>query len=241
MRLGDATVLVVDDEPDLRDIFSAWLEHQGCLVFTAANGAEALQVLEAEKIDALVSDIRMPVMDGVALVRKVYERKLLIPSIIFVSGYGDVGPREMYGLGVEALLEKPLKRQDLLSVLENSLMDSDQNWLTPSAEPMAQSLAMEIVSLEGAMRSCQFQLGRGGCCFSSSGLLIQQKTTHLSIRFAEEGLCLEAEGKVRWFDEDTAQTGMSFDYLDPDCREWVIGAMRDGSRRSFIPQCRTCS
>jgi CheY-like chemotaxis protein len=241
MRLREATVLVVDDEPDLREIFSAWLEVEGCRVFDAANGAEALEVLEAEKIDALVSDIHMPIMDGVALARTVYESKLVIPSIILASGSSDVMPREMHGFGVETLMRKPLKRQDLIRVLENSLMESDQNWLTPSAEPMAQTVAMEIASLEESMRSCQFQLGRGGCCFFSNRLLTEQKTTHLSIRFQKESLCLEAQGTVRWFDYDTAQTGMSFDYLDPECRDWVIDAMRTRSSRSFIPQCSSCS
>src|ERR1035438_4781454 len=75
MRLEEATILVVDDEPDLREVFSAWLQQAGCLVFTAANGAEALEVLDAQKIDALVSDIRMPVMDGIALVQAIYEKK----------------------------------------------------------------------------------------------------------------------------------------------------------------------
>jgi CheY-like chemotaxis protein len=128
MRLEEATILVVDDEPDLREIFSAWLQHEGCLVFTATNGAEALEVLAAHRIDAMVSDIRMPVMDGVALVRTIFERKLPIP-IILVSGFGNVEPTEMYRLGVKALMEKPLRRQDLLCVLENGLMEGEHGRL----------------------------------------------------------------------------------------------------------------
>ena len=128
MRLEEATILVVDDEPDLREIFSAWLQHAGCVVLTAANGAEALEILAVRKIDALVSDIRMPVMDGITLVRAIYERKLAIP-IILVSGYANAEPVEMYGLAVEALMEKPLNRKDLLRVLENSLIEREQKGL----------------------------------------------------------------------------------------------------------------
>jgi len=240
MKLEDATILVVDDEEDLREILSAWLERSGSRVLTGANGVEALKLLETEKVDALVSDIRMPIMGGVELVRTIYDMKLTIPSIIFVSGFGDMEPREMFGLGVEALMDKPLSRKELLRVLEASLMESEQHWLTPSAEPMAQSLTMEIESLEGAMRTCQFQLGRGGCCFTSTHPLTEEKTVNLSIQFAKEGLSLRSQGKVRWFDDQTGQSGVSFDYLEPECREWVIGAMREGSKRSFIPQCRAC-
>jgi CheY-like chemotaxis protein len=124
MRLQEATVLMVDDEPELLELFSAWLEHEGCLVFTATNGVEALKVLEAEKIDALISDVYMPVMDGVALVRTAYERKILIPSIILVTGLRDLWPLESLGHGVYTVLDKPLKRKDLLLVLQNSLTEA---------------------------------------------------------------------------------------------------------------------
>jgi CheY-like chemotaxis protein len=238
MRLEEATVLVVDDEKDLRDIFGAWLCRKGCRVLTAANGLEALEVLDRERIDVLVSDIRMPVMGGVELVRTIYERKLPVPSIVFVSGYGDVDAREMYGLGVEALMEKPLSRNDFLRVLDHSLMERGQLWLTPSATPVTQSLALEMESTEDARGRCQFELGRGGCYFVSDRPLTEQTTIGLSIHFAKERLSLSATGQVRWFDKETSQTGLSFDYLAPECHAWVIAAIRDGAHPGFIPQCR---
>ncbi len=240
MRLEEAKILVVDDEPDLREIFAQWLGRLGCTVLTAANGVDALKLLNTTKIDVLLSDVRMPVMSGVELVRNIFARKLMIPSIVFVSGYGDVEAREMYALGVEALMEKPLSRQDLLRVLEHSLMERDQLWLDPAPEPMAQRVAIEIASLKEATESCEFGLGRGGCCFFSENPLAEEKTVALSIQFATENLCLKAQGRVQWY-EKAGQAGVSFSYLDPECREWVLASMRDGAYRSFIPDCRTCS
>jgi CheY-like chemotaxis protein len=237
MKLEEATVLVVDDEKDLREIFSAWLGRKGCRVLTAANGVEALAILDTEKVDVLVSDIRMPIMGGVALVRNIYERRLLIPSIIFVSGYGDVEPREMYGLGVEALMEKPLSRKDLIRTLEDSLREREQLWQTPAADPMAQNIVLEIESLESALRACEFQLGRGGCCFKAKTPLEEEKTIGLIAHFRKEGLDLKLQGRVRWTVADTLQAGVAFEYLDPSCRDWVIGAMHRGLSRSFIPPC----
>jgi CheY-like chemotaxis protein len=237
MKLEDATILVVDDEKDLREIFSAWLGRRGCRVLTAANGLEALKVLETEKIDVLVSDIRMPVMGGVALVRTIHEKKLVIPSIIFVSGYGDVEAREMYGLGVELLMEKPLSRNDLIRALEESLTDREDLWRVPSTTPMEQDLSLEIESLNRALATCHFQLGRGGCCIFA-GQPLEEKTIDLFIRFALEGLCLKAQGKVRWYKKETGHAGVSFSYLDAECRDWTIAAIRESANRSFIPQCR---
>lgn len=235
MKLNQATVLVVDDELELLEIFSAWLGHSG-RVLTAPNGAEALKILAVEKIDVLISDIRMPVMDGLTLVRRIDELGLLVPSIIFVSGFGDVQPREMYALGVERLMEKPLGRKDLLRAIDESLMEREELWLTPSTQPMEQNLMLELDSLANAMVTCSFQLGRGGCCFSVDRPL-EEATIDLSIRFKQEGLRLKAQGTVRWYDKATGHAGVAFSYLEPGCRGWMIDAMQVRVHRSFIPQC----
>ena len=153
----------------------------------------------------------------------------------------------MYGLGVEALMEKPLTRKDFIRAMEQCLMEREELWRTSPATPMAQRAALEIESLGEAMRLSEFQLGRGGCCFPSwhgaeeTHPLEAEKTIDLSIRFAQEGLSLSVQGKVRWVDQETAQAGMSFDYLGKECRAWVIGAMRNGAYRSFIPPGRARS
>jgi CheY-like chemotaxis protein len=235
MKLEEAVVLVVDDEAELRDIFERWLARKGSKVLTAANGADALRVLATQKIDVLISDIRMPVLDGVSLVRRIHEMGLFIPSIVFVSGFGDVEPREMYALGVERLIEKPLSRKDLIRALEESLMEREELWLTPLGEPTERTVALEVESLSDSPGS--FQLGRGGCCFVSDAVLVENQTIDLGITLSAEGLSLRASGVVRWYAGDTGCTGMAFRYLDPQCRGWVIQAMKAGGVHSFIPRC----
>jgi CheY-like chemotaxis protein len=237
MKLSDATVLIVDDELELLEIFAAWLERMGCRIFTAANGAEALEILLREEVHALVSDIRMPIMDGVTLLRRVHELSLTIPSIILVSGFGDVERKEMHALGVERLLEKPLRRQHLLQALEQGLLEREELWRTPAEEPADQVMAirMERPGVQGA--ECGFQLGRGGCCFPSDRKLTEDRILDLTATFEEEGLTLHMEGEVEWFNPDCGCAGLAFRYLDPSCREWVLGAIRESGTRCFIPQC----
>ena len=67
MQLKDATVLIVDDEPDLLDIMADWFRREAHCVLIAANGKEALDAIEANQVDVVVSDVRMPVMDGPGL------------------------------------------------------------------------------------------------------------------------------------------------------------------------------
>ena len=237
MRLEEATVMVVDDEPELREIFSAWLGRKGCRVLTASNGQEALKTMQKEAVDVLVSDIRMPVMGGIELVRTICKMDLLIPSIIFVTGFGDVDPREMHALGVEALLEKPLERKNLLRVLDECLMAREDLWLTPLPEPADQSVTRQLESMHNAAGICTFQLGRGGCCFAIDRPLEEEQTIELDFCFAREGLRLKAQGTVRWVSIDASHAGVAFQYVDPGCRNWVIGTIHKNTMRKFIPSC----
>jgi hypothetical protein len=144
----------------------------------------------------------------------------------------------MYGLGVEALMEKPLGRNDLIRALEDSLREPGELWLTPATAPMEQSVDITLESVEEAASTCQFQMGRGGCCFTSNLPLTRGMTIGLSIQFARDGRSVMAQGVVRWFDSASSQAGVSFFYLDPSCRSWVIDTIREQARRSFVPQCR---
>jgi CheY-like chemotaxis protein len=69
--LEQASILYVEDEPFLRESMAAWLKQKAERVFCAEHGAEALEILAANKIDLVVSDVRMPVMDGITLVKKI--------------------------------------------------------------------------------------------------------------------------------------------------------------------------
>ncbi|MDB6037826.1 MAG: hypothetical protein JWM99_1667, partial [Verrucomicrobiales bacterium] len=80
-------VLIVDDLPTNLKLLRAVLEAEGLTVFAAADGIEALQVLELEKVDAIISDILMPRMDGYRLcfeVRK-NERLKRLPFIFYTA------------------------------------------------------------------------------------------------------------------------------------------------------------
>jgi CheY-like chemotaxis protein len=237
MKTERATVLIVDDEPELREIFALWLNREGYTILTAANGADALKLLTTERVDALISDIRMPIMDGIALVRRIFEMKLALPSIIFVSGFGDVSVREMYALGVEAMIAKPLVRKDLLHALASSLKEREQLWLTPAEQPVTESVAFSFESLARAHTHCEFRIGRGGICLRSSRAFVEDALVDLAVEFTQEGLAIRGQGVVRWCSVKDQRIGVEFVYLDPACREWVIPRMHGTAPLPFIPGC----
>jgi CheY-like chemotaxis protein len=235
VNLNDAIILVVDDEPILLGIFAKWLLAVGCRrVLTAANGAAALAILQAESVDLLLTDVRMPVMDGVTLVRRLAESGTTLPSIVFVSGFGDVDRREMYALGVEAFIAKPFDRKDLLCVLENAVADRSTLWHTEMAIAPRVSLLIEADRLDDIASTDGVGLGRGGFSVCSSEPISPGKIA-FRLLLAHPAMEISGQGFVRWSSRTDCKAGMELAYLAPECRAWLTEAIVAASPRSFIP------
>ncbi len=236
MILADATILVVEDEPELLEIFSIWLKREGATVLRAANGELALKTLENHRVDALVSDIRMPVMDGVTLVKTLFEAKQTVPTTIFVSGFGEVSPRLLYSLGVEALLSKPLPRNQLVQTLNRSLLPREELWVESSTASAEKEITVSFPSLSSALEQRQFTLGRGGCCLHMPKMA-EESIVDVEIQFALDALTVKSRAIVRWYDAKTQHAGIEFVHLDPGSRRWVISQLTASPPLSFIPSC----
>ncbi len=114
-------VLLVDDDQTILKLFSAYLEAQGMDVTEASDGLDALEVLKQEEFDLLVTDIRMPKMTGIELIRRSREYQPDLPSVI-VSGEGTLSEAaEAVNLKVQYYLEKPV---DNLSTLKEVLLEA---------------------------------------------------------------------------------------------------------------------
>ena len=104
----DYQILCVDDEPDVLEIFFMILSMEGFHIEKATNGEEAIQKCKSTKYDLIVSDIRMPRMNGVELARNLSEKfGNNKPKIILITGYADYSEKEVLEAGADILLLKP--------------------------------------------------------------------------------------------------------------------------------------
>jgi two-component system response regulator MprA len=109
------TILVVDDEPAVRDALERALRTSGYLVRTAGNGAEGLEAVEAERPDVVVLDILMPVMDGLEACRRLREGGDRTP-VLMLTARDAVGDRvEGLDAGADDYLVKPFALDELLA------------------------------------------------------------------------------------------------------------------------------
>src|SRR5690349_21778335 len=116
---ADMRVLLIEDNPDLRDFLRLALEAQNYEVLTAAHGHEALAYLTGHRVDAVVTDLFMPEMDGIETLAEV-RRRFPQVRVIAMSGRPGVDylpvARE---LGVKHTLRKPFEMHELIAALED--------------------------------------------------------------------------------------------------------------------------
>jgi len=118
------TVLVVDDDETIRELVAAVLQYQGYRLRTAGSGLEGLSILRQQRVDLLITDVEMPLLDGRQLARRARRLRPHLP-ILFVSG-GTVATsleRNVHG-GPCALLRKPFTFARLVSLVEELLRRS---------------------------------------------------------------------------------------------------------------------
>ncbi len=121
-----AHVLLVDDEPGLREAVQAYLEDHGLEVTTAANAQQAFQVLGSIQPDLVISDIMMPGMDGYQFLQQLRQMEAYshLP-VIFLTAKGMTADRiQGYRAGVDAYLPKPFDPDELVAMVDNQIQRS---------------------------------------------------------------------------------------------------------------------
>ncbi len=114
-------ILLVDDEPGLREAVQAYLEDSGFTVRPASNAKEGWDLLQQETPDVLISDIMMPQVDGYAFLAQVREdiRFKGLP-VLFLTARGMTTDRiQGYNAGCDAYLSKPFDPEELVAVVTN--------------------------------------------------------------------------------------------------------------------------
>ncbi|THF77120.1 response regulator transcription factor [Cohnella fermenti] len=125
------SILIVDDEIEIREGLAARLSRENLgltALYTAADGDEGLAIVEREKPDLVITDIRMNRMSGLELIRQAREKGLLIRTIV-ISGYDDFDlVREALQLGAADYLLKPIQTDELLKVIRRTQDELRAEW-----------------------------------------------------------------------------------------------------------------
>src|SRR6478609_4850522 len=149
MTMSKTRILVVDDEATARNGLAKLLEQEGYVVDTAGDGVEALAAVNDNPPALIVSDLKMPNMDGMEFLKQLGERGIEIPTVV-ATAFGEVSTAvAAMRAGAEDYLTKPIDFDALLLVVERTLAREE---LKSEAENLRRQLrARDKEGLEGLL------------------------------------------------------------------------------------------
>lgn len=236
----DRVILVVDDEPDLREILKDEFEFEGAHVVEAKNGKEALEIVKSKRIDAVVTDIRMPGGDGVTLAKEVLELNSDHPVISMITGFADISNFEAYDLGVEGFFTKPFNLEIIREAVSRHLEDPKNRWAKLPASIERKNLEMQFASLDQAIEKQVFAIGRGGffIAMERGNFRIQDAVQfHLH---CTNGPSLKGTGIIRWIRPEVngelpQGIGIEILTLSDESSEYIINWIHKNRPKAYIP------
>ncbi len=172
--LTELTILLVEDEAELRRKTAAFLKLSCKEVLTAANGLEALELVAACRPDLVLSDIRMPVMDGLALAARLLLEAPSLP-VVFCTAFTDTGYLlKAIELGVAGFVRKPVNGAELLATLARAALPVlQQRRLAGLTQGLADTVAARLGGSPAMQRIADQAVQAAGTPFA---VLLQGET-----------------------------------------------------------------
>lgn len=124
------SILVCEDDFAIKTMISTKLKQENYSVYTAQNGQEALNLMEKQQIDLVISDIMMPEMDGYEFVQTLRETKYTLPILMITAKSQLESLEEAFKLGVDDYMVKPLRLEELVlrvkALLRRSQLEAEK-------------------------------------------------------------------------------------------------------------------
>ncbi len=117
-------ILLVDDDNDILDLFEIFL-YDDYQIFTASNGFEGLTVAKKVIPDCIITDIMMPIMDGIRFIKRIrqIEKFESVPVIATTAFSSVLQERSLTNVGFSSVIAKPVSRKTLLKTIKETLGD----------------------------------------------------------------------------------------------------------------------
>jgi CheY-like chemotaxis protein len=125
MELFKYTILVVDDEELMRYLVVSYLSKLGHSCFTAMDGVDALEKMKKNRIDAVITDIRMDNMDGITLINEISKKYPEIPIMVMTAFDKDYSEGTAISIGAREFIKKPFSLDEFAVRLHKMINDSE--------------------------------------------------------------------------------------------------------------------
>lgn len=201
MKPNEIRILVVDDEVDILSLLKVLFNKFNFFVETAQSGNQAIEILENQQFDLVLTDVRMADGDGIELANKIRAKHPSKPSILFMTGFSDLLNEEIFHLGAEGKFTKPFDTNAVRAAIETCMLLPYLRWKKP---PVTDKHRIEIQhtgnSVELLVKENIVHFGRGGF-FASYGKSLPEKNEIISFKILIEQpvrMVFSGSGIVRW-------------------------------------------
>jgi DNA-binding NarL/FixJ family response regulator len=145
-----AKILLVDDEPGVRESVQAYLEDSGYQVQTAAGAKDAWEILQKDQLDLVISDLMMPQVDGHQFLKQMRDDpRFVAMPVVFLTARGMKSDRiSGYQAGCDAYLSKPFDPEELIAIVQNILQRRASS--NQEVEGIAKQIAAELKGMLGS-------------------------------------------------------------------------------------------
>jgi DNA-binding NtrC family response regulator len=123
--MAKCDILIVDDDETIRSVLLSLFREEGYRVQTAENGRQALEVLDRVDCAVLLTDLKMPIMDGLELARVLRDQEIEIPLVV-MTAVGGISPRALE-MGAAAYIEKPFDFDSLLETVGEVVQEARES------------------------------------------------------------------------------------------------------------------
>ena len=162
MKPSDVKILAVDDEPMMLETISELFQAYQFQVDTASSGNKAWELIEKNSYDLILSDVRMPDGDGIELAKRVREKHVSTPSMLFMSGFSDLMNEEIYHIGAEGKFSKPFSVQAVRNAIQTCLLTPEAKWAQPLPNDKTLAVSKKGSDVKSLEDEKSLFFGRGG-------------------------------------------------------------------------------
>jgi DNA-binding response OmpR family regulator len=120
-------ILIVEDDVFLLEVLCDYFKKTKATVFQAVNGEEAFAIVDTDAIDFVLSDVQMPVMDGVELLKKIRIKRPDVPIILLATGQSQLTKESAIEFGASGLIHKPFNLTELSEEIEKLVQSRLKN------------------------------------------------------------------------------------------------------------------
>lgn len=217
---------------------------EGCSVKEAESGYKALELVQKETFDAIISDIRMAHGTGIELLDSIRKDLGALPLLMLITGFADITHEEAYAKGANAIFTKPFAISDLVSAVAKGLLPLKDRFKRKSERlPLQLKVSLQVSSLADASQSHSINIGRGGMFISWKGQFPKiGDLIHFEVQIGDGKLSpFQGQGLCRWIRETDAEGlpsgfGVEFQALEETTMDHLEQVLVEHQTLSTIPR-----